>query len=92
MRSAAASSQKAAAPAAHVECVVRKKPSPKASKPWEQVKRSLQDRLLVTRGCHVDYFQHPLPRSRIGGLDPGGAGSASRAPMLISLAHRAPSY
>ena len=33
-----------------------------------------------------------VPRSRIGGLDPGGAGSASRAPMLISLAHRAPSY
>ena len=40
---------------AHHECLVTKKSSPNASKPWKKCK--LQKRWLVTRGCYVDYCE-----------------------------------
>ena len=41
------------------QCLVRKKPSPLAARPWCTVEKRLQQRFLVTRGRHVDYFAHP---------------------------------
>ena len=43
------------------QCLVRKKPSPLANKPWRSVEKSIQTRWLVTRGNHVDYFANPKP-------------------------------
>ena len=43
------------------QCLVLKKPSPLATKPWRSVEKKLQKRWLVTRGNHVDYYTHPKP-------------------------------
>ena len=43
------------------QCLVRKKPSPFATKPWRAAQSKLQTRWLVTRGNHVDYYAHPKP-------------------------------
>lgn len=43
------------------QCLVRKKPSPLSAKKWSTIESKLQNRWLVTRGNHVDYYAHPKP-------------------------------